>query len=520
MIHIVKNDTDLDIKNVICFYVSESVPDNINEVKKKKEEDWSYQDYLTDACDKLKYNLIWLNKHFVQFSFIDNIININDPISDVHISLDKDNIKDTIIFQGQANDEPGVSYIGLMYAFEYMGFFMINTYDEIRLASDKILSANILSSKNIPQPKYCLVTKNIMMDDNIKGNKIREAFYKLLDSIYDNNQPIDSKSKDIKYVVKILGGSLGIGVFCCAQNELIPILQAIFTLDPNRELIIQEYKENTGDIRAHAFSVDGKNYEILAVMKRNKIKGDFRSNVSLGAITSEIVLTDKQKEIILDTARLSGCRWVGVDLMDCEDGESVVIEYNSSPGVQGISQQIKQNMFIIILNKIKEFFENNKNIENPQVEYAKHTHAYVQYDPEQVDKCKKTWEGLSENRLKVLNKCLDFIPGTQYKLHGKHSPELGLDCSGYVKRVFKDALDIELPNMAVDYFTFKEANTWEKINKNDLKPGDIGILNDCTKNNHIGIYAGDDKWFENSSVYGVQLTNYSKFKYFFTIKEY
>ena len=58
-------------------------------------------------------------------------------------------------------------------------------------------------------------------------------------------------------------------------------------------------------------------------------------------------LTDEQKEIIIDTAKLSGCRWVGVDLMDCEDGSNVVIEYNSSPGVQGISQQIKKNMFTL-----------------------------------------------------------------------------------------------------------------------------------------------------------------------------
>ena len=163
-----------------------------------------------------------------------------------------------------------------------------------------------------------------------------------------------------KYVVKILGGSLGIGVFVCCHCEIEAILQAIFELDPGRELIIQQFKKNSGDIRAHAFSVDGKNYEIIACMKRNKIDNDFRSNVSLGATTNAIDLTDEQKEIILDTARLSGCRWVGVDLMDCEDGSNVVIEYNSSPGVQGISQQIKKNIFILILEKIDKWFKEIK----------------------------------------------------------------------------------------------------------------------------------------------------------------
>ena len=93
-------------------------------------------------------------------------------------------------------------------------------------------------------------------------------------------------------------------------------------------------------------------------MKRNKIDGDFRSNVSLGADTNSIELTPEQQEIILNTAKASGCKWVGVDLMECKNErgniENVVIEYNSSPGVQGISQQIKKNLFSIIFEKIND----------------------------------------------------------------------------------------------------------------------------------------------------------------------
>ena len=517
MLRITKNEDMLEIKNVICFFVNETVPAPASEVKKTKEEDWSYQDYLTICCDKRKYNLIWLNKRYVNFSFKNGVINIDDDKTNVHISLNKDNVKDTIILQGQANDEPGVNYEGLMRAFEYMHFYMLNTFDEIRIASDKALSSNLLSAHNIPQPNYVIVTRNIMQDDTLQGSPTRESFWKLLDSIYDNNAEI-GEDTETKYVVKILGGSLGIGVFICNRNEIESILQTIFTLDEERQLIIQQFKKNTGDIRAHAFSVDGKKYEIVACMKRNKIDGDFRSNVSLGATTQEIDLTDKQKEIILDTARVSGCRWVGVDLMDCEDGSQVVIEYNSSPGVQGISQQIKKNMFDVILGKITDWFKNNPNIENPMLDYRKHTHAYVQYDPAAVAECRMAWEELGENRLNVLEHCLEFVPGTQYKMHGKNDPELGLDCSGYVARVFRDAMKINLPKMCVDYFTIRESNPLEFIDAVDLLPGDIGILNDASKNNHIGIYAGNNKWFENSVVFGVQLTNFKSFKYFVRIK--
>ena len=36
--------------------------------------------------------------------------------------------------------------------------------------------------------------------------------------------------------------------------------------------------------------------------------------------------------------------------------------------------------------------------------------------------------------------------------------------------------------------------------------------------NHCGIYAGAGKWFDTSYLYGVQLSDYSHFKYFFRIK--
>jgi len=518
MLRITKNGDNLEIKNVVCFFVSNEVPAPYEEVKKTKEEDWSYQDYLTVACHKLKYNLIWFNKKFVQCSFNGEVINVNDPTTDVHISFNKDNVKDTIIFQGQANDEPGVNYEMLMRAFEYMHFYMLNTFDEIRIASDKILSANLLSSKNIPQPNYVLVTKEIMQDENDTHEKTRDSFWKLLDSLYPENENINNEDDERKYVVKILGGSLGIGVFICSHGEIEAILQAIFELDPERELIVQQYKKNTGDIRAHAFSVDGKNYEIVACMKRNKIADDFRSNVSLGATTSKIKLTDEQKEIILDTAILSGCRWVGVDLMDCEDGSNVVIEYNSSPGVQGISQQIKKNMFTIILQKIDKWFKENKDPEDHFADYANNTNVFVQYRPDIIEELTQVWAVLGESRRKVMETCLSFTPGTQYKMHGKNTREDGLDCSGYVARVFKDAFEIELPKMCVEYFTIKESGLWEMIEPTELQPGDIGVLNDTTKNNHCGIYAGNGKWFENSFVYGVQLTDFSGFKHFFRIK--
>ena len=518
-----KNTTKLDIQNVICFYVGLNTEiSSASEVKSKNEKDWTYQDYLTASCDSHQYNLIWLNKATVHYTFINGVINIDDDSTDVHISLDKKNRHNTIILQGQANDDMPVNYEGLMRAFEYMKFYMINTVDEIKIASDKYMSANLLSSNNLPQPKYVLVTKDLMMDSEKHYNNTRESFWEILDKIYDKNSSID-KGSEKKYVCKILGGSLGIGVFICKRTEIESILQTMFTVDPNIQFIIQEFKENTGDIRVHLFSVDGVNYEVLACMKRNKIDKDFRSNVSLGATTDKYELSDEQKEIVLKTAYISGCRWVGVDLMECNDGSNVIIEYNSSPGVQGISQQIGKNMFDIVFDKISEYLSKYAKYGKMSKEELLDSQAHdclTVFDPKVVKSLKEdVWDNLSHKRRKVLNKCLSCQPGQYYQLNGKSDPKNGLDCSGWIKWIFKEALDVDVPGSCPKYFRWYEDNSFEKIDKKDLRPGDIGVKNDSTILNHCGIYAGDGKWFDTSLMYGVQLSNYDKFKYFFRIKE-
>ena len=75
-----------------------------------------------------------------------------------------------------------------------------------------------------------------------------------------------------------------------------------------------------------------------------------------------------------------------------------------------------------------------------------------------------------------------------------------------------------MPNMCVDYFTIFEDNTFERIEKDQLLPGDIGVKNESTIMNHCGIYAGDNKWFESCINYGAQLTDYNEFHYYFRIK--
>ena len=360
------------VENVILFMTVQTIakfsihtPEELKDIKR---EDYYYTDYLVEACDKRNIKLYVLTKSNIHYFYKDNTLNIYDSYLDVKFSLSDENVKNTIIFQGQSNKAERVAYDGLITMFENLGYFVINGLQAIKTASDKFLSASVMSRYNIPQPNYILVTLNDIVDTN---GMLKPSFYDYIHSLYDNYENINNETTDYKYVCKTLDGSLGLGVFICDEHEILSVLQTIFAVDEDINIIIQQFKNNTGDIRTHVFSYDLEHYEILAAMKRNKIKGDFRSNVSLGASTSAIELTKEQEQIVINTAKASGCHWVGVDLMDClneiGEHENVVIEYNSSPGINGISSQINKNMFDVVLDKIDEHLHSKKITETVEV---------------------------------------------------------------------------------------------------------------------------------------------------------
>ena len=88
------------------------------------------------------------------------------------------------------------------------------------------------------------------------------------------------------------------------------------------------------------------------------------------------------------------------------------------------------------------------------------------------------------------------LVGVNYKFGGT-SPETGLDCSGFVSHVFREAADMVLPHNAKAISMFGK-----KIAIAELKPGDLVFYNTMRHTySHVGIYLGDNK-FVHSSVTG------------------
>jgi cell wall-associated NlpC family hydrolase len=86
------------------------------------------------------------------------------------------------------------------------------------------------------------------------------------------------------------------------------------------------------------------------------------------------------------------------------------------------------------------------------------------------------------------------LVGSPYRLGGS-SPETGLDCSGFVGHVFKQAAGVVLPR---DSHAISEAT--QPLAQAELQPGDLVFFNTLHHAfSHVGIYLGDDRFVHATS---------------------
>lgn len=79
--------------------------------------------------------------------------------------------------------------------------------------------------------------------------------------------------------------------------------------------------------------------------------------------------------------------------------------------------------------------------------------------------------------------------GVPYK-RGGTSAETGFDCSGFVRTMYEQTAGLLLPRKAE-----QQAAATQKIDKNDLRPGDLVFFNTMRRAfSHVGIYVGNGKF--------------------------
>ena len=213
--------------------------------------------------------------------------------------------------------------------FQMMGVFTPNSSQAISRSRDKLRCLQILGAKGIGLP----VTGFGHSTKDIDG---------LVDIV--GGPPL---------VVKLLEGTQGIGVVLAETKQAATsVIEAFRGLDVN--ILVQEFiKEAEGaDIRA--FVVGDR---VVAAMKRQAPKGEFRSNLHRGGKAEKIKLTPEERSTAVRAAQILGLKIAGVDILRSNHGP-VVMEVNSSPGLEGIEKTSEVDVADAIIQVLEKMISN------------------------------------------------------------------------------------------------------------------------------------------------------------------
>ena len=226
--------------------------------------------------------------------------------------------------------EPSITFYGtaILRQFEMLGVFSLNSSIAVLNARDKLKSLQIMANNNIPMPSTGIANSPASIDSIIKSL---------------GGAPL---------IIKLVEGTEGEGVVLAETNSAArSVISAFKQLHAN--VIVQEFiKESSGrDIRC--FVIGGK---VIASMERIAHEGEYRANFHLGATVQPISITKEEKEMAIKASKVAGMDVAGVDILRSNRG-SLVLEINSSPGLEGIEKATGKNiaeaMIVYIEKKIK-----------------------------------------------------------------------------------------------------------------------------------------------------------------------
>ena len=149
-------------------------------------------------------------------------------------------------------------------------------------------------------------------------------------------------------VLKLLSSTQGRGVILAETKKAAESLVDAFRgLDAN--FLVQAFIKEAAGADVRCLVVGGR---VIAAMKRQALEGEFRSNLHRGGKATKIRLSPEERKTAILAARTLGLNVAGVDILQSESGP-MVLEVNSSPGLQGIEEATGRDVAGEIINLIE-----------------------------------------------------------------------------------------------------------------------------------------------------------------------
>ncbi|MEO5378704.1 MAG: 30S ribosomal protein S6--L-glutamate ligase [Magnetococcus sp. DMHC-6] len=219
-----------------------------------------------------------------------------------------------------------ITFYGLavLNQFEMTGVYPLNSSAAIAKSRDKLNCLQILSREGIGLPLTGFAHSTLFTDDLIQ---------------MVGGAPV---------VIKLLEGTQGIGVVLAETHRSAKsMIEAFRGLNAN--ILVQEYIKEAGSSDIRCLVIGDK---VVAAMKRQGEKEDFRSNLHRGGVAEPIRITPEERSTAVRSAKLMGLNVAGVDMLRSNHGP-VVMEVNSSPGLEGLEKATK----VDVAGKIIQYLE-------------------------------------------------------------------------------------------------------------------------------------------------------------------
>ncbi|PIZ04494.1 MAG: 30S ribosomal protein S6--L-glutamate ligase [Gammaproteobacteria bacterium CG_4_10_14_0_8_um_filter_38_16] len=209
--------------------------------------------------------------------------------------------------------------------FETMGKYSINSSLAITRSRDKLRSQQLLVMKGVQMPATGYAHG---------ANDIND----LIDLV--GGPPL---------IIKLIEGTQGVGVVLAETRKAAEsVAQTLRGLHAN--IILQEYIPESKGADIRCFVVGDR---VVASMQRVAAPGEFRANLHRGGTAEMTRITKAEREAAIKAAKIMGLGMAGVDFIRSKRGP-LILEINSSPGLEGIEMATKKDIAGIIIRHIEK----------------------------------------------------------------------------------------------------------------------------------------------------------------------
>ena len=215
--------------------------------------------------------------------------------------------------------------------FEMMGVWPLNESVAIGRSRDKLRSLQLLSRAGIGLPVTGFAHNARDTEDLIK---------------MVGGAPL---------VIKLLEGTQGVGVILGETHSAAKSTIEAFR-GAKQNILVQEFIKEAKGVDIRCLVIGGK---VVGSMMRRGAPDEFRSNLHRGGTAERIRITPEERSTAVRAARILGLNVAGVDLLRSNHGP-VVMEVNSSPGLEGIEKATNLDFAGMVIDFLERTAKPNK----------------------------------------------------------------------------------------------------------------------------------------------------------------